>query len=164
MNKVTVNYKGKKVEIELTEEQVREIEKTIKVEKFIPTNDQRCYFVYKNTNNQYIIDYTEYAVDYGTDCAIIQNLPVFRTEAEAEVYKHYLEALDRYTFEPDWEDTEFVCIIEYSYLNKKLYVDEIKVVSVGKVPYFVTPARAQQFINEVGKDNVKRFMFDIWEE
>lgn len=163
-NKVTIKYHGKDVEIELTENQIMEIEKQVKVEKFFPQNCEIYWFVYKNYHNEYAIN-KQHVVNYSImDLIAIQNIYVFRTEAEAEIYKHYLETLETHAFKPNWKDiNEKKYFVTYNFKHDVLDIDYItSELSNSKTHYFESIEKVTQFIAVVGKENVKKFMFDVW--
>lgn len=163
-HKTTINYDRKDIEIKLTEEQLYDIEKkVIQVEKFIPKYHEKYFYVRKGVDNEYYWIQTRNDCD-DFDCNIIQNSSVFRTEKEADAYITYLEALDKYTFKPDWKNfNQYKHYIYFNNVNNKIDWDLCLSNNIGQIiPYFKSQSDIKQFISEVGEDNVKRFMFNIW--
>lgn len=94
---------------------------------------------------------------------LIKHNLVFRTREECDEYKRYLELLDEYTFEPDWNDKN-MCkwYIRYNFNGAVIYYDYFVRMQFHRV-YFASKERAKEFVKKAGESNVKKFMFDIWE-
>lgn len=141
---------------------MREIEEKAKIKKFIPSIDEEFYYVSKSTKDSSYKIYISYN-ENPYDELIVNNFLVFRTREDAEIYKRYLETLDKYSFKPNWNDmNQYKFYIIYNHIVDSLCIDFYCYIqtSNNKV-FFKSEEQAQQFINEVGKDNVKKFMFDI---
>lgn len=139
----------------MTKQIIGELEHT---KKYIPKSNEEYYYL------------SEYGIARRThyDCSsdskwIIGHQPVFRTPNDCRIYKRYLDLLDEYTFEPDWNDDgqqkHYIC---YSHNKSALEVDYYWGLQTGMYN-FESEEKAREFIGKVGEQNVKRFMFDMWE-
>lgn len=97
-----------------------------------------------------------------TDIWFLKHNHVFRTYEECEDYKHFLETLDEYTFEPNWDDPK---------QKKWLLCFDHKDHHIGFAthyslqyhsPCFESYEKAMAFIDAVGAEAVERYMFDYW--
>lgn len=153
------DLKGKEIKI-TSEGLLKVVEK--KIGKFIPNKDERYWLV-----NEYgEIDHAVYS-----DLEILQwtinHHPVFRTEEEAEEYKDYLDSLDNYKHDfsdEEWKDEDIgkIRLCFDNECEKLSFYFEFIIKSPNCV-YFKTQEDAEAFIKEVGEENVKKFMFDVWE-
>lgn len=132
-----------------------------KKDKFVPKKGELYWSV---------SDYGTIESDYKAnkcDEWLIKYKPVFRTKEEAKEYKDYLEALDKYKYEFSVEEWENYCIPKYymwmDYKERSLKFDIAYSVKFANYIYFKSLEEAEDFIKEVGNENVKRFMFDVWE-
>ena len=151
----------KNKEIEINENGfLKVVEK--KTGKFIPNEDEKYWFV-----NEYgEIDDAVYS-DLEMLQWTINHHTVFRTEEEAEEYKEYLDTLDKYKHEftdEEWKDDN----IEKKHLvfhsdNGEIGLFFELTVKCPSCVYFNTNEDAENFVKEAGKENVKKFMFDVWE-
>ncbi len=131
----------------------------VKKGKFIPEKDEDYWFVSHFGN----IHSTTFR-DSDMDRWFIKHNPVFHTKEEAEEYKHYLEVLDQYSFKPNLDDIRREnWYLIYSCLSGKKVIAVHDMFNRSLLSYFPTKESAEAFIDEVGEDAVKRFMFDIWE-
>lgn len=164
-NKITVTIEGEKIELELTKEQIDKILNRIKNKKFIPKNKQPFYTYYKNNNGDYHIWWDYYNTYDVKHISLEQNSNIFETEKEVKEYIEYLKALDIYTFEPDWDnDNQVKWFIYYSSSDNEIHTDYYCCRCFSKtISYFNSKTEAIDFINKVGKENVKKFMFNIYE-
>lgn len=87
---------------------------------------------------------------------------VFSTYEECEDYKHFLEVLDEYTFEPDWEDpSQEKWAICFNRMGHR--IDWLRLCSVQyRCPCFESYEKAMAFIDAVGTEAVERYMLDYW--
>lgn len=150
----------KNKEFEITDEGfLRMVEKK---GKYIPSKWERYYFV--DTYGGIVADIN--SGNQGPQWCISHS-QVFQTQKEAEEYKHYLEALDKYKYEFSVEEWENYCIPKYymwmDYKECSLKFDIAYSVKFANYIYFKSLEEAEDFIKEVGNENVKRFMFDVWE-
>lgn len=126
--------------------------------KFLPQNRDVMWivnvfgdidkFIYNDTMNQY-----QY---------LINHQPSFRTKEECKEYKRYLDLLDEYTFKPNWKDDSNKYYIYYEHRIKEILISFDKYYE-SDTNYFETKGKAKEFIKKAGEENVKKFMFDIWE-
>lgn len=126
--------------------------------KFLPKFSEKYYYVSDDlsvwqTNN------------YGAffDLLIINKDYAFRTKEEAEEYAKYLKALEKYRYKFTNDELKNPYTPKY-----QLYFieDKIEYIGYGTVNckiWFKSSNDCDLFIREVGIDNIKKFMFDIWE-
>lgn len=146
---------GRELEV-LDDGTLRLIEKKFK--KFIPDIGENYWYL---NYGEVIIERND---DADRDNWIINHQLVFRTDKECEEYKEFLELLDEYKFKPDWSDCEQdKYYLLYNNQFNEINIGTINVVNMQGVFYFKSRTDAQEFIGKVGKDNIKRFMFDMWE-
>lgn len=88
---------------------------------------------------------------------------VFRTYEECEDYKHFLEVLDEYSFDPNWDDAkQKKWSISYTHNDKCIaYYYAHYIQHIGSC--FESEEKARAFVKAVGEQAVKRYMFDVWE-
>ena len=89
---------------------------------------------------------------------------VFITEEEAEEYAKYLKALEKYRYKFTNDELKNPYTPKYQLY---LYKDTIEYIGCGTVNgkiWFKSSNDCDLFIHEVGIENIKKFMFDIWEE
>lgn len=152
------DLKGK--EIEITSEGFLKVVK--KKGKYIPSQWERYYFV--DTYGGIVAD-----INSGNQGPrwCISHSQVFKTQKETEEYKHYLEVLDKYKHEftdQEWKDVN----IEKKHLvfhsdNGEIGLFFELTVKCPNCVYFNTNEDAENFVKEAGEENVKKFMFDVWE-
>lgn len=127
--------------------------------KFVPKMNQKYWFVGADGS---IDDFIHNDDIYDKWC-LKHNL-VFETKKEAEEYKNYLIALDKYSYNFSQEELESREIIKYYlYFN---YADK----SIGIGSCFCTKSSDFQFqskdiknfINEVGEEVIERYMFGYY--
>ena len=149
----------KNKEFEITSEGLLKVVE--KKSKFVPKDGELYWYVglYGKTIN------TIY--DRGTDSWFINHHPVFRTDEEAKEYKLYLEILDKYKYEftdEEWKDENikkwFLC---YFTDSDKLSECDTYMVKHPNCTFFKSKEDAKAFVEEAGEENVKKFMFDVWE-
>lgn len=101
--------------------------------------------------------------DAYSDKWIINHQSVFRTEKECKEYKKFFELLNEYRCDLDWKD--FCTNKHYLYYDNK--IDKIYIgcglLKLQGAFYFKSSKSAKEFIAKAGEDNIKRFMFDMWE-
>lgn len=139
----------------MSKQNIGELEHT---KKYIPKRNELYYFV----NASGSVDYYHYNSDIFDEW-IIKHNHVFRSEEDCEIYRAYLELLDDYSFEPDWEDVESRKYhIIYNHDTKEIDCDVEFAMQYYK-HFFETSEKLNEFIEKAGEQNIKRFMFDIWE-
>lgn len=144
---------GKKFEV-LEDGSLRMIENG----KYIPRNEEYYFFL----NSFDDVEERVYK-NYTGDKWLVKHNLVFRTRKECEEYKQFIKLLDEYTFEPDWKDLSK----DKYYLIYKAEVDKVFANLTHKCKispyYYESLDKLNKFIEKAGKQNIKRFMFDIWE-
>lgn len=151
----------KNKEFEITDEGILKVVEVKKKGKFMPKKDEHYWFI----SNYGLLNDTYIASKY--DEWLVNHQPVFRAKAEAEEYKDYLELLDKYKYnfsEEEWKNDNIKkWIIWLSIENKSLSVGYFCGIKCHNGVYFISEENAEAFIKEVGIENVKKFMFDVWE-
>lgn len=147
----------KEKEIEINENGfLKVVEK--KTGKFIPKDGELYWYVDSCGYVSSEFDYDEWLVNH---------IPVFAKQKEAEEYKRYLDVLDKYKHEfsdEEWKDDDIKkWVIKYFCDDKTLRAICCFVCKYTNSVYFKTVKDAESFINEAGEENVKRFMFGVWE-
>lgn len=92
----------------------------------------------------------------------LQHNPVFRCKEDCEEYKHFLETLGKYTFEPDWNNKEqdkWKLYFSHECLGISLGFSHV-IQSQGV--FFESEEKVKAFVDKVGKEAIERFMFDYW--
>lgn len=130
--------------------------------KYVPKVEEKYWYVSSNGE----VDWYGFTND-EIDEYLLNYQPVFRTEDEAVEYKHYLEILDKYKYEfsdEEWLNSDILkWFVYYIHYNKLLNVSCNNVSKYPLTAYFKSEEDAEDFIEEAGKDNIKKFMFDVWE-
>lgn len=148
-------------EIEITDEGLLKVVEK-KTGKFVPKEGESYWYVRSNGN----VDYYRFAND-KIDEYLLNHQPVFKTEEEAYEYKDYLELLDKYKYnfsDEEWLNGDILkWFVYYTHYNKFLDVGCNNVSKYPLTAYFKSEEDADNFIEEVGEENVKKFMFDVWE-
>lgn len=126
--------------------------------KFLPELGEELYFVDRfgcvNSITFYNIDRFSWFLKHNL---------VFRTKEECKEYRSFFDLLDEYTFEPDWEDVESRKYhIIYNHDTNEFDCDVEFAMQYHK-HFFETLEKLNEFIEKAGKQNIKRFMFDIWD-
>ena len=126
--------------------------------KFVPKEGELYWFIdlYGYVCSEF--EYDEWFIKHET---------VFRTREEVQQYKRYLDVLDKYKYEfskEEWENEN----IEKWHLCCHTESGELSwyCAFTTKSPncvYFKTQEDAEAFVEEAGEENVKKFMFDVWE-
>lgn len=152
------DLKGK--EIEITDEGLLKVVE--KKGKFVPKVEETYWYVRSNGD----VDYYNFIND-EIDKYLINHQPVFKTEEKAYEYKDYLELLDKYKYnfsDEEWLNSDILkWFVYYIHSSKLLNVGCNNVSKYPLTAYFKSEEDAEDFIEEAGKDNIKKFMFDVWE-
>ena len=126
--------------------------------KYVPKEGELYWFI---DSYGYVCSEFEY------DEWFIKHKTVFRTREEVQQYKRYLDVLDKYKYEftdEEWKDCNLEkWVIKYFCNNQTLHVFSRFVGKYSNCTYFKSKEDAKAFIKEVGEENVKRFMFDVWD-
>lgn len=126
--------------------------------KYVPKYNELYYYL---GNCGRIASY--YNRDNSVDEWILKHNLVFRTEDECKDYKKFLETLDKYTFEPNWGDpsqAKWLLCFDHEdhcigFATKHSQQDQN--------PCFKSYEKAVAFVDAVGIEAVKCYMFDVWE-
>lgn len=146
----------KNKEFEITEDGLlKVVEKKV---KFSPKEGESYW---------YVDSYGYVGSEFEYDEWFIKHKTLFRTREEVQQYKRYLDVLDKYKHdfsEREWKDCslekwslfyhvdtgEFDCSETYTYKSPNCI-------------YFKSLEAAEAFIKEAGTENIKKFMFDVWD-
>ena len=150
----------KNKEFEITDEGfLRMVEKK---GKYIPSKWERYYFV--DTYGGIVADIN--SGNQGPQWCISHS-QVFQTEKEAEEYKDYLELLDKYKYEfsgEEWGNSSIhKYYLSYDVKNDLVFCSSVGIIKYSNNIYFKKREDANAFVKEAGEDNIKKFMFDVWE-
>lgn len=127
--------------------------------KFIPNYGEKYYYL--NVNGTVECGHcVNRAFDYfNTDYA-------FRTREEAEEYSIYLSALKEYKYNFTIDELKNSNIkkfyIEYRIDEDRITYNAYRYLRQNKI-LFKTEEDCEKFVEEVGKENIKKFLFDIWD-
>lgn len=128
--------------------------------KFIPKVGESYWYI----SNFGAINCVKNDNDVG-EIFLFDNQPVFRTKKEAEDYKWYLEKLNEYKYEfsqEEWENKDITkYFLFYNVVDKTINFDWQCMVN-RDVNYFYSREKAQQFIEEVGEERIRKYMFGVW--
>ena len=146
-------------ELEVLEDGTFRLIEEEKQTKYIPnTGEYYCYIdEFGNVNG---------SVNDGTidDSWLIDHQLVFKNEKECKEYKKFLELLDEYKCELNWEDkNECKYYLYYDKLTDYIYTDANCSCQTQGTFYFKSKKDIEEFIKRAGKDNIKRYMFNVWE-
>ena len=125
--------------------------------RFLPKYDETYYYV---INDFSVYSKTNYKSCF--DVIIINKDYIFRTEEEAEEYAKYLKALEKYRYKFTNDEIKNIGINKY-YVEYKIDTDRMVAYSycyhVTNKILFKTKSDCENFIEEAGKENIKKFMF-----
>lgn len=145
---------GRELEV-LEDGTLRLIEK--KPKKFVPDTKQIYWYV--NSLGFVNGSYNETEDDKW----LLSRQPVFETEEECREYRSFLDLLEEYRRELDWKGTEWKFNLYYNALDDCIKFDRsINCQEQGSF-YFESEEKIKEFIDKAGTDNIKRYMFDMWE-
>ena len=121
-------------------------------EKFIPKKGERYYFVTAGGSISYTVNYDVYLVSHNL---------VFEIREQAEDYKWFLDKVDEYKKPFKYEDYN-------NFLYYDHYYESIEMLTVTTAEYqgtihFGDKANTKAFIEEVGEERIKKYMFDVWD-
>lgn len=102
-------------------------------------------------------------IEYGcVNNWIAKHNLVFRTKEECMDYRDFLDELDNFTFEPNWDDESQ----EKWYLRFDHNGDELSLVCRHDMQHqgvcFQSEEKGLAFVETVGIEAVERYMFDYW--
>lgn len=128
--------------------------------RFIPQFDETYYYID-------CFGYIDYTKNENNDCDkyILSHQLVFRTKKEAEDYKWFLDQIDNYKTDFSKEEWEDYSVSKYSLYFK---YGEHKIgkgfnCNTKSHCYYFTEENIDKFIEVVGEERIKKYMFDIWE-
>lgn len=144
-------------EFEITDEGLLKVVEK-KTGKFVPKNGETYWFV---DSEGYV------SSEFENNEWFIKHNPVFRIREEVQQYKRYLDILDKYKHEFSAEEwiNENIEKWHLRYYTNSCELDLYNAYTI-KSPnctYFKSKVDADAFIEEAGEENIKRFMFDVWE-
>lgn len=128
----------------------------LKNEPWKPKLDEKYWFVsqYGDVNYNYNDD-DEY------DKYILTHRPIFQTRYEADDYKWFLDKIDEY--KKPLKPKECNYYLFYDHDDKKVYrTCDTSCQGQGNV-YFGDKENIEKFLEEVGEERIKKYMFDIWQ-
>ena len=136
-----------------------EVEKlsSIPSEKFVPKEGERYYFF--NTVGK--ISYLAYSKD-DFDAYVVSHNLVFKTREQVEDYKWFLDKIDEYKKPFVIEKPNYY--LYFNLCNKTVYYSHHDSYKHQGMIYFGDEKNISEFIEEVGEERIKKYMFDIWEE
>lgn len=129
--------------------------------KFVPKMNQKYWFVGADGS---IYDFIHNDDIYDKWC-LKHNL-AFETIEEAEEYKNYLIALDKYSYDfnnKEWEESEYIdkYTICFDFTNKTIDINHWNSRKHCAI-YFKSIKDIKSFINEVGEETIERYMFGYY--
>lgn len=155
MNYINGSELANKRFIRLENGDLREAQKGI----FVPNNGETYYYL--KTNGEVVV--ATYRDRHHSNRRIVKHHLVFKTKEECEDYKEFLETLDEYTFEPNWDDESQ----EKWYLRFDHNDDELSLVCRHNMQHqgvcFQSEEKGLDFVKAVGKEAVKCYIFNFWE-
>ena len=125
--------------------------------KFMPSTGQYYFVSHEGRIYGHDCDNSIY------DCILRDRDYVFKTKNDAKEYAKYLKALEKYRHNFTIDELKNPYTPKY---QLHLYRDKIEYIGYGTVNgkiWFKSSNDCDLFIREVGIDNIKKFMFDIWE-
>ena len=132
-----------------------EVEK-VKKEPWKPKPNEKYWFV-----SQYgFVTYNNFCNDKD-DKYKLTHYPVFQTEEEAEDYKWFLDKVDEY--KKPFELGKINYYFYYDHEDENIYrTCDITRQGQGNI-FFGGTKNIKKFIDEVGEERIKKYMFNIWE-
>lgn len=129
--------------------------------RFIPKYSERYWLVENNGRINFIDN-----VNSDNDNYIIAHNLVFRTHKECMEYKWFLDQLDEYKTDFYKEDCENIEIekhcLYFEHENQCINVFVCQEYQDQGTIYF-TKENIEKFIETVGEERIKKYMFDVWE-
>ncbi|WP_129736763.1 hypothetical protein [Massilimicrobiota timonensis] len=101
------------------------------------------------------------------DLLLINKDYAFQTEKEAMEYARYLMVLKKYSHDFSVDEIKDEQVIKYYvYYNSKMDCISINYYysAVHNKILFKSEEACKNFVKEAGKTNIKRFLFDIWDD
>lgn len=162
--KLTLN--GKEYEVEITEEQVKEIEKP-KYKRWRAEKGGKYYFLDSSCSVVYMVDYY---IEFDRKRYEVGNY--FKTKEEAEFRRQQLLYLQQYkdylgedlVTEDDWKKPSLgkhaTCIDNYC---NGLTLTTNNYLKIQGVIYSNSKEKIEKFIKEIGEDNFKKYILEVEE-
>lgn len=129
--------------------------------RFIPKLGERYYFM----TNKGEIDFYDND-NYDIDDYIINHNIVFKTIEDGKDYRWFLEQLDKYKTDfskEEWKDKDIEkYYIFYDYSKRKVKIEYHLFWRLQGTVHF-TKENIEKFIDTVGEDRIKKYMFNVWE-
>lgn len=160
--KLTLN--GKEYEVEVSEEQIKEIKKP-KYKRWRAEKGEKYFYIGGSGNVYY---QTECHDEYDDFFYAIGNY--FKTEEEAEFRKKQLLYLRRYkdylgddlVTEDDWKNTNILkyCAL-YNYSCKQIEIYSYYDQKFQSAIYSKSKEKIENFINLIGEDNFKKYILEV---
>lgn len=160
--KLTLN--GKEYEVEINEEQVKEIEKP----KYKKWRAEKCETYCSINSDGTTCIHTDFGDVIDNFLYSIGNY--FRTEEEAEEYKKKLLYLQQYKdfigedllTEEDFKNQNITKYFAYyDYINEDISTGDHQVIRVQGCIYSKSAQKIWDFVNKIGRDDFKKYILGI---
>ena len=127
----------------------------IPTERFIPKEKEKYWFV--TCFNEVV---SNNFIGVIGEKYLFEHTLVFKTKEQAEDYKWFLDKVDEY--KKPLKPKECNYYLFYDHDDKKVYrTCDTSCQGQGNV-YFGDKENIEKFLEEVGKERIKKYMFDIW--
>lgn len=128
--------------------------------RYIPEKGEKYYFITHFGDINPTINNSE-----SDDYLILHNF-VFKTKEECKDYRDFLDKLYKYKTDFSREEWENKKIRKYSFIyDCSLHSLSFRVaMDIQGYNYYFTEENIKKFVDEVGKDRIKKYLFNIWEE
>lgn len=162
--KLTLN--GKEYEVEINEEQVKEIEKP-KYKRWRAEKGGKYYFLDSSCSVVYMVDYY---IEFDRKRYEVGNY--FKTKEEAEFRRQQLLYLQQYkdylgedlVTEDDWKDNDILKYYAYyDYDSNIVDIDGGIYFKFQGTIYSKSKQKIKDFIKEIGEDNFKKYILEVEE-
>lgn len=160
--KLTLN--GKEYEVEINEEQVKEIEKP-KYKRWRAEKGGKYYFLDSSCSVVYMVDYY---IEFDRKRYEVGNY--FKTKEEAEFRRQQLLYLQQYkdylgddlVTEEDWKDNDILKYYAYyDYDSNIVDIDGGIYFKFQGTIYSKSKEKIEKFIKEFGEDNFKKYILEV---
>ena len=133
---------------------------TLKIEKtpkgpWKPKNYEKFWFIDTWGKVGYDVIYCSRTGDY-----LYKHTKVFQTQEEAEDYKWFLDKVDEYQKPFEYNKNNYR--LDYSYYSEEVGYSCSDWVQIQGAIYFGDKENIDNFIDQVGKDRIEKYMFDIY--
>ena len=144
-------------ELKALKERIAELEEQAKQEREFPQFGDDYWYVDSDTD---VMDTASYDGEYDRGRLSIGNVFKTKEQAEFQVEKLKVEAELRKFSRPFKED-EYNSFIELYMFDKTLTVDSNEYWQTQGVIYFESDEKAQQAIDTVGEERIKKYIFGV---